>query len=78
MIEVAQGSVPFLILDMPRQWTAWTKNTLKLADEVIITATPDLASLKSTKSIIDFLKRSRPSDPPPKIVLNQVGNTEKT
>jgi pilus assembly protein CpaE len=73
LIEVAQGSVPFLVLDMPRQWTAWTRNTLNLVDEVVITATPDLASLKVTKSIIDSLKRARPSDPPPKIVLNQVG-----
>lgn len=73
LIEIAQGSAPFLVLDMPCQWTAWTKRTLKLADEVIITATPDLASLKSTRSIVDFLKRARPSDPAPKIILNQTG-----
>jgi pilus assembly protein CpaE len=73
LIEVAQASVPFLVLDLPHQWTAWTRNTLRTADEVIITATPNLASLKSTRSLIGFLKQARPSDPPPRVILNQVG-----
>jgi pilus assembly protein CpaE len=73
LLEVAQASVPFLILDMPHQWTAWTRGTLKTADEIIITTTPDLASLKSTKSLIEFLRQARPSDLPPKVILNQVG-----
>ncbi|KFG70785.1 hypothetical protein JH26_02160 [Microvirga sp. BSC39] len=77
LVEVAQASVPFLVLDLPHHWTAWTRSTLRTADEIIITATPDLASLKSTRSLVDFLKKMRPSDPPPKIVLNQVGMPKK-
>ena len=36
-------------------------------------ATPDLSNLRNTKNIIDTLKRLRPNDRPPHLVLNQVG-----
>jgi len=73
LLEVAQASVPFLILDMPHLWTSWARNMLKAADEIVITAAPDLANLRNSKSLIDFLKQARPNDPPPKLILNQVG-----
>lgn len=73
LLEVAQTSVPFTILDMPHLWTSWTKKTLLSVDEIVITATPDLASLRNAKAMINILRQSRPHDPPPKLVLNQVG-----
>jgi pilus assembly protein CpaE len=43
------------------------------SDEVVITATPDLAGLRNTKQLVDWLKASRPNDLPPRVVLNQTG-----
>jgi pilus assembly protein CpaE len=54
-------------------WAPWIRYTLVHADEVIITATPELASLRNTKHLIDMLKQARPNDRPPKVVINQVG-----
>lgn len=73
LIEVAQSSVPFMILDMPHLWTAWAKKTLLSVDEIVITATPDLASLRNAKALINVLRQARPHDPPPKLILSQVG-----
>lgn len=73
LIEVAQESAPFLILDMPHLWTGWARNAVLAADEVIITAIPDLANLRNAKSMLAHLRQARPNDPPPKVVLNQVG-----
>lgn len=73
LIEVAQTSVPFLILDMPHLWTSWARDTLVSADEIVITAIPDLANLRNAKNLIHVLRQARPHDPPPKLVLNQVG-----
>ena len=73
MLEIVQANVPVVVLDVPHLWTSWAKKTLIAADEVIITAAPDLANLRNAKSIIDFLKQARPNDSPPKLVLNQVG-----
>lgn len=78
VLEVAQSNVPFVVLDVPHVWTPWTKKTLLAADEVVITATPDLASLRNAKSLVDLLKQARPNDGPPKLVLNQVGVPKRT
>jgi pilus assembly protein CpaE len=73
IIDIAQRSAPLLVLDVPHVWTGWSKATLSKADEIVITATPELANLRNTKNLVDMLKRLRPNDPPPKLILNQVG-----
>jgi pilus assembly protein CpaE len=73
VIDLAQSNVPFVVLDVPHTWTSWVKKTLLVADEVVITAVPDLVSLRNAKNLVDLLKRERPNDAPPKLVLNQIG-----
>jgi len=73
IIDVAQRSAPFVVLDVPHVWNGWTKTTLSRADEIVITATPELANLRNAKNLIDMLKSLRPNDTPPKLVLNQCG-----
>jgi pilus assembly protein CpaE len=73
IIDTAQRSAPLLVLDMPHAWNGWTKNTLMQADEVVITATPELANLRNTKNLVDMLKKLRPNDTPPKLIVNQTG-----
>ncbi|WP_292073634.1 CpaE family protein [Mesorhizobium sp.] len=73
VIETAQRSAPLLVLDIPHIWSGWTKSTLIKADEIVITATPELANLRNTKNLVDMLKRLRPNDPPPKLIINQAG-----
>ncbi len=73
LIDVARGGAPAVVLDLPHQWTGWVRSTLALADEVVITATPDLSSLRNTKNLLDHLKLLRPNDAAPRVVLNQVG-----
>jgi len=73
IIDTAQRSAPLLVLDVPHVWTGWSRDTLAKADEVVITATPELANLRNTKNMVDMLKRLRPNDPPPKLIINQAG-----
>ena len=68
-----RATVPCSVLDVPHQWTGWSKQTLIGADEILIVATPDLANLRNAKNIYDFLKASRPNDHRPLYCLNQVG-----
>ena len=73
VIDTAQRSAPLLVLDMPHAWNGWTKATLMKADDIVITATPELANLRNAKNLVDMMKRLRPNDAPPKLVINQVG-----
>ena len=73
VLNVIRHSVPNVIVDVPNMWAPWIKYTLIQADDVIVTATPELASLRNAKNIFDLLKTARQNDKPPKLVLNQVG-----
>ena len=73
ILSVIRHSVPSVIVDVPNVWAPWVKHTLLNADEIIITSTPELASLRNTKNIVDLLKASRPNDEAPRLILNQVG-----
>jgi len=73
IIDTAQRSAPLLVLDMPHVWTAWSKNSLMQADEIVITAMPELANLRNAKNLVDMLKKLRPNDSPPKLIINQAG-----
>ena len=73
LLDVVQANVPSVVLDIPHVWTGWAKKMLVAADEIVITAVPDLANLRNAKNLIDNLKQSRPNDKLPRLVLNQVG-----
>lgn len=73
IFDTLRSSMPCVVLDIPHQWSGWTKRAMVNADDILIVATPDLASLRNTKNIFDLLKASRPNDRIPAYCLNQVG-----
>jgi pilus assembly protein CpaE len=72
VIDVVRQNVPYVIVDVPHGWSSWTKRILLQADEVVVTATPDLANLRNAKNVFDLLKQSRANDGPPHLVMNMV------
>lgn len=78
VVNAVRGISPLSILDMPHYWTDWTTNVLTSVDDVVVTATPDLAGMRNAKNLIDFLKTQRPNDPDPILILNCVGMSPKT
>jgi pilus assembly protein CpaE len=66
-------TAPYIILDLPHLWSNWMRKILLTADDVVITATPDLACLRNAKNIVDLMRQARANDAPPWLVLNQVG-----
>jgi len=73
VLNVVRHSAPMIAVDVPNVWAPWVRHTLLAADEVIITATPELPSLRNAKNLVDLLKAGRPHDRLPRLILNQVG-----
>lgn len=73
VVDVLRNGVPTVVLDVPHIWTNWAQRVLAIADDIVITALPDLATLRNVKNMVDYLKTVRPNDGPPHLVLNQVG-----
>ena len=68
-----RSTAPYIVLDLPHVWSGWMRATLMSSDDVVIVASPDLASLRNAKNLIDLIRRGRPNDAPPHLVVNQVG-----
>jgi pilus assembly protein CpaE len=72
VIDVVRQNVPYVAVDLPHVWTSWSKGVLLQADEVIITAAPDLANLRNAKNMVDLLHQIRRNDSKPRLVMNMV------
>lgn len=71
MLKLARANFNHIVLDLPNHWSALVQDAVLDADEVIVTVTPDLCSLRNGKALLERLGRLRPNDAPPKLVLNQ-------
>jgi len=78
VVDGVRAISPLTILDMPHYWCDWTTNVLVNSDDVVITATPDLANLRNTKNLIDFLRAQRPNDAEPILILNKTGMSKSS
>ena len=72
ILDILRSNVPAVMLDVPHVWSAWTKRIVAGADEIIIVATPDLASMRNTKNLLDLLRQQRKNDSPPRLFMNMV------
>jgi pilus assembly protein CpaE len=73
LIDLAQASFPFVILDLQHGWSPWVSRALTLADEVVLTVKPDLGNLRNARMMLNTLAQLRPNDPATHLVLNQIG-----
>jgi pilus assembly protein CpaE len=73
LVELLRGLVPTIVFDVPHQWNAWTRRLIVTSDDILIVATPDLASLRNAKNLIDLCRQQRTHDRQPQLMLNQVG-----
>lgn len=77
LYDALRSTVPAIVLDVPHLWTAWARNALVRADEIVVVAEPDLANLRNAKNLIDTLASARPNDPRPKLVINKIGMAKR-
>jgi pilus assembly protein CpaE len=77
IFDTLRMTTPCIILDVPHQWTAWTRRALVGADDILIVAEPDLANMRNTKNLMSMLKSARPNDRPPLYCINQTGMAKR-
>ena len=76
IFDTLRTTMPCIVLDVPHQWSGWTKRALIGADDILIVGAPDLANLRNTKNIFDLLKAARPNDRTPLYCLNHGRHAE--
>ena len=66
VIDAVRQTTPCVIVDLPHVWTPWVRSCLIAADEIVLVATPDLASLRNAKNMIELVRNARPNDAAPR------------
>jgi len=77
IFDTLRMTTPCIVLDIPHQWSGWTRRALVGADDILIVAEPDLANLRNAKNMLTMLKAARPNDRTPLYCLSQVGMSKR-
>lgn len=72
LLDLAARLAPWVVVDLPRQWSEWTAHVLCEADEVVLVAVPELAGLRDCKTVLEILAARRAPTALPRLVLNRV------
>jgi pilus assembly protein CpaE len=78
LIDIVRQMASYVVVDLPRQWNDWVSNLLVLSDEVVVTAVPDLSSLRDTKMTIDWLRGRRGEHANIRLLINKSDASKKT
>jgi len=73
MIARVRRTGAYVVLDVPHVWTAWVRDVLIGADEVLLVASPDLASLRNTDNLMKMLRQERGARAEPAFALTMTG-----
>jgi pilus assembly protein CpaE len=77
VMDALRQSHPYVVLDIPHHWSPAVRRLAVAVDDVVITAEPDLTSLRNAKSLVDLLRASRADDRSLHLVLNKVNTPNR-
>jgi pilus assembly protein CpaE len=73
LLGSARRSAAHIVLDLPHAWEPWVRTALREADEIVIVAGPDLASLRNADNMLKLLRSERDQASAPVVVLSMTG-----
>lgn len=73
VVSISRTLAKVVVVDLPKGWTEAHQRLLGTADDVAIVCTPDLASLRNARMILDDLGQRRGDALKAKLILNKVG-----
>lgn len=73
LLANVRRTASFVVLDLPHAWEPWIRTALCEADEVILVAGPDLASLRNADNMLKLLRSERDKVNAPNVVISMSG-----
>jgi len=71
LIELSRQLADFVVLDLPHVWVNWIEDLLTTADEATLAITLDLANLRESKSLMEYMRGHRGSERAPHYIINK-------
>ena len=71
LIELSRQLADFVVLDLPHLWVNWIEDLLTTSDQAVLTISLDLANLRESKSLMEYMRSHRGADREPRYVINK-------
>lgn len=78
LLEVAGSMNSNLAIDLPHTWTEGVAHIIDQSDEIVLTATLDLACLRNVQNVVRLLNKDRVKEAPVRVVINKAGRSQRT
>ncbi len=72
IFDTLRMTTPCIVLDVPHQWSGWTRRALVGADDILVVAEPDLANMRNAKNMIEHAEGGA-AERPRAVILPQPG-----
>ena len=73
VVQQARRSSAYVVLDLPHAWDGRVQQALALADDIVLVAGPDLASLRNADQLIKAMAKIRLGKEAPLVTLSMTG-----
>ncbi len=77
-IDLCRQMAKLVIVDVPHVWTDWAEGLLTAADETILVLAPDIANIRDSRNLLDFLNSKRGESRATKVVINKSDIAKRT
>jgi len=74
-IDPLREHARFIVLDVPQRWTHWVTALARMADDIVLVSSPELAGMRNARNLLDQLRLIRTHDQPPLMVINRAGRS---
>jgi pilus assembly protein CpaE len=78
VLDITRQMAPFVVADIPHLWAGWTDHLMRVADDLVVVALPDLPNLRDAKSLVDQFVPKRGDALPTRLLLNRADAYRKT
>ena len=77
-IDLCRQMAKLVIVDVPHVWTDWSEALLASADETILVLAPDIANIRESRNLLEFLNGKRGESKHVKVVINKSDLAKRT
>lgn len=77
LFTLLRRNAPYVVVDLPHQWSPWVREVMMDANDLVVVAYPDLANLRDARNLLDRLREPRGVQAPTRLVFNRAGMARK-
>jgi pilus assembly protein CpaE len=77
-VDLCRQMAKLVIVDVPHVWTGWSESLMTGADEAVVVVAPDIANIRDSRNLLDFLNGKRGESRATRLIINKSDLAKRT